>query len=210
MAELTLEPDKRSAQSLAPGIKRLLAQVGWAPVEVELVAVTRGPGSFTGLRVGVTTAKTLAYAAGAEVLGIDTLETIAASAPQHVDTLEVAVDAQRGEVVAGRFARDDQGHFQPVEPARLIEVDAWLASLPSGMTLSGPILQRLVAGTEKNQLRDDLVILPADCWVPTAANVGRLAYRHYLAGRRDDLWTLSPHYSRRSAAEEKWDQRQIS
>src|SRR5271163_2151267 len=75
LAELQLDPQQRSAQSLAPAIRALLAQVGWQPADIDLLAVTIGPGSFTGLRVGVATAKVFAYACGAEVLGISTLET---------------------------------------------------------------------------------------------------------------------------------------
>jgi len=66
LAELELDPRQRTAQSLAPGMKTLLAKVAWRPADVELVAVTIGPGSFTGLRLGITTAKTFAYALGAE------------------------------------------------------------------------------------------------------------------------------------------------
>ena len=66
LAEIELDSKQRTAQSLAPGMKTLLAEAGWRPTDVELVAVTIGPGSFTGLRLGVTTAKTFAYAVGAD------------------------------------------------------------------------------------------------------------------------------------------------
>src|SRR5687768_12135976 len=81
IAEQWLDPGQRTARSLAPGMKQILQTAGWQPRDVQLVAVTIGPGSFTGLRVGVTAAKTLAYAVGCEVMGVDTLEVIAAQAP---------------------------------------------------------------------------------------------------------------------------------
>ena len=84
LAELSLDHTQRSAQSLAPAIEALLTQVGWLPRDVQLVAVSVGPGSFTGLRVGVTTAKVFAYAVGAEVLGIDTLEAHRRRSPGRV------------------------------------------------------------------------------------------------------------------------------
>ena len=77
---LALDPARRSARTLAPGIRHLLADAGWTPRDVALVAVSIGPGSFTGLRLGVMTAKAFAYAVGAPVLGIGTLEVIAAHA----------------------------------------------------------------------------------------------------------------------------------
>src|SRR5437773_12166637 len=81
LTAVALDPAQRTARTLAPAIRDVLKHVGWAPTDVQLVAVTAGPGSFTGLRLGVTTAKTFAYAAGCEVLGVNTLEVIAGRAP---------------------------------------------------------------------------------------------------------------------------------
>lgn len=202
VAELPLAPQQQSARSLAPGLEQLLREVHWQPRDVELVAVTRGPGSFTGLRVGLATAKAFAYATGAAILGIDTLEAIAANAPETVPQLAVAVDAQRGQIVAGRFRRDSAGQWLAVSPAELLDVDAWLGSLEAGTHLSGPILRRYLA-----RIPEPLICLAPEFWSPTAAQVGRLAARDWAAGRRDDLWSLAPVYSRKSAAEEKWHQR---
>jgi tRNA threonylcarbamoyladenosine biosynthesis protein TsaB len=206
-----LNPGQRSAQSLAPAIAELFGQVEWHPSEVRLVAVTVGPGSFTGLRVGVTSAKIFAYAVGAEVLGIDTLETIAANfsprensptnALPDISTLEVVLDAQRGEVVAGTFVRDSEGWFRPSCPQRLLSIDQWLATLQSGQAVAGPILKKLHA-----RLPAGVLAVEERFWRPQASMVGLLAARDYAQGRRDDLWTLLPRYSRRSAAEEKLDQ----
>lgn len=198
--ELELSATQRSASSLAPGIKTLLEQAGWRGADVQLVAVTLGPGSFTGLRVGVTTAKVFAYAVGAEVLGVDTLQTIAMAAPPEVQTLSVAVDAQRGDVVAGLFQRGPDTCFQPAAPAELISIDTWLAGLSPGMVVSGPILKKLV-----DRLPPGVTALAPQLWRPTAGNVARLAARLYAAGQRDDPWGLLPRYSRRPAAEENWE-----
>jgi tRNA threonylcarbamoyladenosine biosynthesis protein TsaB len=180
----------------------LLRQVGWRPDEVDLVAVTSGPGSFTGLRVGVTTAKVFAYAVGAAILGVDTLETIAARAPGEVQILSAAVDAHRGEVVAQAFQRDPDGWPQPAGAAELLKVDAWLGALAAGTVVTGPVLRKLAG-----RVPGHLVVLDPQYWPPKAAAAARLAARLHAAGRRDDLWSLVPRYFRRSAAEEKWDSR---
>lgn len=202
LADIELDPSQRSAQSLAPGIRSVLGSVGWRPAEVDLVAVTIGPGSFTGLRVGVTTAKALAYAMEADILGIDTLETIAAGSPDDVSAVSVAVDAQRGEVVAGSFRRDPHGRFRPTSAAELVEVQTWLEGLAAGTVISGPVLRKLA-----DRVPDHLTLPDPKYWRPKAAVVGRLADSDHAAGRRDDLWTLVPRYSRRSAAEEKWEKK---
>jgi tRNA threonylcarbamoyladenosine biosynthesis protein TsaB len=190
---------------LAPGIEKLLGQLGWQAADIDLVAVATGPGSFTGLRVGVTTAKALAYAASADILGVDTLRAIAAAAPEDVETLSVAVDAQRGEVVAGMFRRGDDGAFEPDGKAELLAADDWLAGLADGTAIAGPVLRKLAG-----RVSERLVVLPEQTWPPKASNVARLARRDYLAGRRDDVWKLVPRYSRRSAAEEKWERQHRS
>jgi tRNA threonylcarbamoyladenosine biosynthesis protein TsaB len=198
LAEIDLEPSRRSAQSLAPTIKALLDQVGWQPRDVGLVAVTSGPGSFTGLRVGVATAKVFAYSTKAEVLGISTLETIAAAATTDIQRLSVACDAQRGDVVAQDFQRRTTGGLEPLGPDRLLPLADWLTGLPSGFAVSGPVLKKWT-----DPFPPGIQVLPAELCQPTAANVARLAHRDYCAGRRDDPWRLLPVYSRPSAAEEK-------
>jgi tRNA threonylcarbamoyladenosine biosynthesis protein TsaB len=199
LAELDLPPHQGSSQSLAVALEGLLATVGWRPKEVQGVAVVAGPGSFTGLRVGVTAAKTFAYAVGAEVIALDTLEVIAVAAPSAIGRLSVAVDAQRGQVVAGDFVRASDGWVHPTGPAGLLDVAAWWAGLSPGSLVAGPVLRQL-----NERLPGHLVALDPQYWFPRAAAAGRLAARLFAAGQRDDLWSLVPRYSRPSAAEEKW------
>ncbi len=202
LAEVRLAAGQRTAQSLAPAIRDLLSQVGWKLADVQLVAVSVGPGSFTGLRIGVTTAKTFAYAVGAEVLGVDTLEVIASQAPADLPRVAAAIDAQRGQVYAAEFARDESGDLRRIRETAIVDAAAWLDSLSGRVALSGPALATLGA-----QLPRGVRIVPAELWQPTARSVGRLALARYAAGRRDDVFQLVPLYLRRSAAEEKWETR---
>ncbi len=200
IGQLDLPRTLGSAKTLAPTIQAVLAKAGWRPPEVELVAVTVGPGSFTGLRVGVTTAKVFAYCVGAEILGLDTLDVIAAAAPAEISRVSVAVDAQRGQVVAATFARGKDGSFLPVEPSQRVDVSRWLSNVQSGVFFSGPVLRKL-----SGRVPEGVLLLREEHWSPTAVALGRLAARQYAAGRRDDVWSLVPRYSRKSAAEEKWE-----
>jgi len=200
LAETRLDTARRSAQTLAPAIRDLLTEHGWRPADVRLIAVAVGPGSFTGLRIGVTTAKTLAYALGAELLGVNTLEVIAAQAPSGVGRLAVAMDAQRQQVFAGQFTVPGDGLPQWLGEAALVDDEAWLASLEPGTSASGPALVKLA-----ERLPAGVQLIDESLWSPRAATVGRLALAHSAAGRRDDPWQLVPLYLRRSAAEEKAD-----
>src|SRR5205823_12731147 len=108
LEERKLESERRSAQTLAPAIVELLHSAGVQPQQIRLVTTTTGPGSFTGLRVGITTAKTFAYAVGAEVMGISTLEAIVLGVPAGLladqpREIQAVIDAQRKELFVGRF-----------------------------------------------------------------------------------------------------------
>jgi len=198
LMELRLDEGRRSAQTLAPGIETLLKQVGWSPDEVQLVAVSIGPGSFTGLRVGVATAKLFAYAVGAQVLGIDCLEALAQAATAASPTLWTIMDAQRGDVVARRFGLDAAGRRAPIAPQRLLSIEAWLGELSAGDAVIGPVLPKLI-----DRLPGGLELPERRYWFPSASAIGVLAARRYAEGRRDDLMQLAPRYTRPSAAEEK-------
>jgi tRNA threonylcarbamoyladenosine biosynthesis protein TsaB len=190
--QVVLTGDQRTAQALAPAIQRLLAAIDWAPKSVEMCAVAVGPGSFTGLRIGVTTVKAFAYAVGAEVVGVNALEALAAQAPVSDAPLWTILDAQRQELFAAKFVAGADYHTS------IIAQDRWIAGLKAGDMVVGPPLKRLAA-----QLPSGVVALPEDLWQPMAVAVGQVAWKEYRAGRRDDIWKLAPNYYRASAAEEK-------
>ncbi len=197
-----LDPAVRSAVSLAPAIAQLLGDVDWRPRDVQLVTVATGPGSFTGLRVGVTTAKMFAYAAGAEVLGVHTLEAIAWQAPWQTRELWVVIDAQRDQVFARRFSRNSSDDWQAQGEVLLLDNDAWLRQLAGGgaggLAVSGPALAKL-----SDRIPRDVTIVDHALWLPKAEAVGQLGWRYYQSGRREDAGALVPYYFRPSAAEEK-------
>jgi len=196
-----LDPQQRTAQSFAPAIVRQLAEVGWRPQDLQLIAVTRGPGSFTGLRIGVTIAKTLAYAVGAQVIGLNTLQVIAAQTPVGIADVWAVLNAQRQQLFAGQYRRHEP-LWETVRDAEIVDIDAWLQSLAPGLAVIGCGLAKL-----RDRLPAGVVLVDEANWMPQAATVGRLGYLAYQSGKRDDLWKLSPQYYRKSAAEEVWESR---
>lgn len=217
LAEARLDPARRSARTLAPAIAELLASQGIKPEQIRLVATTVGPGSFTGLRVGVTTAKAFAYAVGAEVMGVSTLEAIANGVPAEwlgdkPREIQAVIDAQRKELFVGKFRAEaggdrgqgtgDKGQELPrmtrTDADGIVPAEEWLAGLRAGMIVSGSGLARV-----QSQLPEGVVAVPAEQREVKASVVGRLAWRDYETGRRDDLWKLAPVYLRPSYAEEK-------
>src|SRR5439155_14697302 len=98
LAVRRLDEARRHARDLAPAVADLLAERGWRPADVSAVLVGRGPGSYTGLRVGLMSAKTFAYAAGCALITLETFAVIAAQAPAEAAPLAVLADAQQDKV----------------------------------------------------------------------------------------------------------------
>jgi tRNA threonylcarbamoyladenosine biosynthesis protein TsaB len=99
------ELQRGHAERLLPVLAEVLGEVGWRWADIGLVAVTRGPGSFTGLRAGIAVARALSLAVGCPVLGVGTLEVMA-HAHGPGSPVYAVLDARRGEVYAQRFAAD--------------------------------------------------------------------------------------------------------
>jgi len=196
ITELRLRQDQRSAQSLAPAIQQVLQQAQRPLRDVKLIAVAVGPGSFTGLRVGVTMAKTLAYACQAEVLGVNTLEAIAFQAPLEQGLVTAVMDAQRHQLFAATFRKDGETVVE-TSPTQIVDGDHWESSLEAGSSVTGTGLRR------SPLQRSDLKLVDESHWAPLASTVGRLAQAKFSQGARTTCWELMPQYFRKSAAEEK-------
>lgn len=200
VAERAFDGKMRTAQSFTLAIDALIRDAGWTPQEVKLVAVSQGPGSFTGLRIGVTAAKTFAYSVGGDAVGVNSLEVIAVRSLTSAETVSAVMNAGRGQLYSARFCRSKAEGLIPetVQEARIVDAGTWLDSIGSGETVTGPALKRL-----RDRMPPEVSIAPEDVWEPTAALVGQLGYARFQSGQRDDFWRLVPLYYRQSAAEEK-------
>ena len=200
VTELVLPPDSRSARTLAAAVQQVWSGAGRPPIE--LVAVAHGPGSFTGLRVGVMTAKALAYAWRAKCIGINTLDAIAAQTPcqNPRGELHVILEAQRQELFVARFQALENGRWVRIAADEIIAVQQWLADLQTSenFTVSGPSLKKL-----RGKIPMTVSVAEEALWHPQAATIAHCGRAQQAAGAPDELWTLLPHYLRVSYAEEK-------
>jgi tRNA threonylcarbamoyladenosine biosynthesis protein TsaB len=205
-AELEAAP-RRHAQSLVTQIRELFGHHGLRIPAIEAVAVSVGPGSFTGLRVGVVCAKTLAYATGARLAAVDTLEAIAANSPPEVETVHVISDAQRGDLFVGTYRRTANGDWLREAPLAIVAGEAWFARLQAGGVVTGPGLAtwREARDASPNPPETAWRDLPESVWTPSARAVAEIGARQIARGLVADCATLEPFYLRRSAAEERAD-----
>jgi tRNA threonylcarbamoyladenosine biosynthesis protein TsaB len=195
-----LPDEPRSAQTLLPALHEMLTDCGWRADQLDLVCVTAGPGSFTGLRIGVTVAKALAYATGAKLVGVPTLSTLAASVPIGKSRLWAILDAQRQELFTACFDDSEPLTAKSDPKVTILSIEAWLSQLQAGDTVVGTPLKKLA-----ERLPAGVEIADPSSWVAQAEMVGRLGIAVFLAGKLSDPMQLVPNYYRKSAAEEKAD-----
>jgi tRNA threonylcarbamoyladenosine biosynthesis protein TsaB len=183
--EITVEAPARQNESLAPLLKSLLEDLAWKAADLGAIAISLGPGSFSGLRSGLAFAKGLAYANGVELLGVPTLEAWAECAGAQA---LVWLDARHGQIYRGAY-RDG---VALVTPAMLDLAVARAESFP-GCAHVG-----------------DVEGLAGRC---SAESVGRLALKRLaLQGRQDrqaPVAGLEPIYLRRAEVELLWEKRHV-
>ena len=194
IGEGKLGQERRRASDLALVVDELLRTAGWEPAGLTAVVVGLGPGSYTGLRVGLASAKALAYAVGGRFFGVETFAAVAIRAPEG--SVSVIADALQGKLFRRDYRRFGNG-VEPVSPLEVTVATDWLAGLSPGTRVTGPAAgaweAKLPAGVTVIDLADrdprpaDLLAVARTCpWAVTT-----------------DMWTAEPFYLRGSSAEEK-------
>jgi tRNA threonylcarbamoyladenosine biosynthesis protein TsaB len=176
LEEVALHAPEGFGHVLFGHIQRLLEKNGTTVHQMECFAAASGPGSFTGVRVGLTAAKGLAEATGKSVVAVSNLRALACfgSAPLRA----TVIDARRGEVYAAVY----NSRLELVMPEVVVKLDAWLPTLPAGCEL----------------------ISSVDAPRALAAAIGHIAWDEFTAGRASDPAEIDANYVRRSDAELFW------
>jgi tRNA threonylcarbamoyladenosine biosynthesis protein TsaB len=196
LASRRLEEARRHARDLAPFLKELLAEQGWKARDLDGIVVSRGPGSYTGLRVALMSAKVLAYATGCALIAIDTFAAIAVQVPSSINNLHVLADAQQDKIYHQHFLRE-QDSWHPVSELKITPFAIWKETISSNDHVTGPGLERFATHLPAAQ------ILSQELWFPQPESVLRLGLSRFVCGERDNPFTLEPLYLRPSSAEEK-------
>jgi len=194
---------------LLPAVEEVLERAASRMEDVNLLAVATGPGSFTGLRVGLTTVKAWAEVYGTPVVGVSRLEAMAYRRAGEVASgfLAVFYDAQRGQLF-GALYRSDGGQLVRVEDERVIppaEFVKWVAEQTgeqpvTWISLDPELLTSLESWGERSAIGDKVV----PCVPNLAAAIGRLAEERARCGMFSDPLALDANYVRRSDAEIFW------
>jgi len=137
LAEWTLEADRSHAARLLPHIRCLLREADLTLGDIRGIGVTVGPGSFTGLRIGIVTAKTLALVSGKPLVGRSTLDVLAAGLPHAAGLLCPVLDARRGEVYWALYRTDGSGCTERITEYRVTTPEALLDAVPGPALFAG-------------------------------------------------------------------------
>ena len=206
-AEVTVEAGRTHSETLLSHIEGALSFAGVERSALRGVAVGIGPGSFTGLRIGLATAKAIAYGLDIPLVGISTLAALALAFPVSGVYTLVLMDAQKGNAYAGLYEwRVGNLHeVRPVRVAPLVEAIAEAADMGKPVLLTGELVLKKRA--RLGNLPDNVTLAPAHLLTARASHVAWLGIARLAAGERDDLMTLEPFYIRRSEAEVLWEKR---
>ncbi len=200
---------RRHAESLAPQMQFVLNQARVTIDEISVVAVDVGPGLYTGLRVGVSTAMATAFGLGVPMIGVSSLDLVAFPVRHTRRLIAAAIDARRGELFTA-FYRQVPGGLQRVTEPHVVSPDDLFNELMAEGTEclvvgDGAIRYRAeLSGISKVEVADESLAYPS------AASLVALAHARALREEFVQPSEISPLYLRRPDAEANWSSRSVS
>lgn len=208
-AEMTTHLKRHHSERLLPSIQHLLQETNIPLNDIGGVAVTRGPGSYTGVRIGVTTAKVLAWALNIPLVGVSSLAALAVNGERFPGCIIPMWDARRERVYTGRYRFDELGELIQLDNDRVTHVTRWVEALANeeGSFLflgDGAVSYRKLIESELKG-RAIFSSMMHGTVRPTA--IARLAWRSYHKEGPDEILTFAPEYLQVTEAEANWEMR---
>lgn len=208
LGEYSLSQEMSHSERLVPMIDEMLAGLNLKIKDIDLYGVAIGPGSFTGLRIGVATVKAFAHMFDKPIIGVPTIEALAFNLPYN-EVVVPMIDARRNRVYTGIYSWED-GNLNTIMDADALEIDELLK------TLKGNYDNIVVNGDGSTLYREKIEeVLKEKVKFSTrglnyckASSIGELALIKYNNGIIDDYYTLIPDYLRKSQAERELEKKE--
>mgnify|MGYP000179828644 CR=1 FL=1 len=200
VAETSQNLSETHSSRLMPSIDRLLREASTPVQAVQGIAVGLGPGSFTGLRIAVSTVKGLAFSLKVPVVGIPTLDALAHNLPFASPLVCPVLDARKKEVYAALFRGDGEGRLRRISEHWVLSPEDLCSRIPERVILLGTGVEPY-AEIFRQKLGPRASFAPPDLSFPRASTVARLSLSVFQSGQTVDLMTFAPLYVRRSEAE---------
>jgi len=192
LGEITLRNHESHSERLLPALAWLLATLGLSLRACAAVAVSEGPGSFTGLRAGIAAAKGLAFSLDLPLYGVPTLDALAANATPGAGTVCAVFGARRGEVFRAYY-RSGSSRPERLGPDRLLPLRSFADELPADCLVVGELPDSFTAMLPPGRA---VRFAPPQLAHPRAAVIAALGGEAHGASRASQLTTLMPHYLR--------------
>lgn len=218
--EVTMETSDQQMnhlQNLMPMVDNLLLKRGMLIDDVDYIAVSEGPGSFTGIRIGVSSARALAQALRRNVISVPTLESFLYHVPDYRGVVCPIFDARRSQVYGGAYQWAGTGQRREVVPGAAYDLDQLLALLGAAVkdgeiTFYGDGIisyQDQILKRRDSSFNNNIRILFAedDMRLQKASSVARLALEIYKTGEVKSFYDLKPVYMRKAEAERKLEEK---
>jgi tRNA threonylcarbamoyladenosine biosynthesis protein TsaB len=202
LVEQFMNTGKNHGETVHPAIRQILSAAGIGIGDVNLLAVTVGPGSFTGLRIGAGTAKGLAFAEEIPIVGVSTLEALAANVSGSTLTICPMLDARKGEVYTAFYRFDGAGFPGKVSDEQVVSPEILLAGVDQTTLFLG---DGAIAyeGLIRSTLFDKAHFVPEPFNYIRAASVGLIGLKKFCDGDSLNSLIFAPRYLRLSEAETK-------
>ena len=200
-AEMTVVSAQTHSTHLMAMIRETLRLANLSLKAVDGLAVAIGPGSFTGLRIGISTIQGLAFAGGKPCAGVSSLEALAVACLPWPQSVCALMDARKGEVYAGHY-RERAGRLERLAPERVLSIEDALRTVDLPCLFVGDGAERYQARI-RTILGEQAGFAPSDRNFPRAEMVARLAQPLLAAEAGRDPGCLVPHYLRHPDAERR-------
>jgi len=200
LAEFSVHSFTNHSEGLLPLIEKVLASASVQVGDVDLFAVTIGPGSFTGLRIAASTVKGLALSTGKPVSGVSTVEVLAFNAVPSERTICPFLDAKRNEVYTALYKFNDRGGIIQTAEERTTDPAEFVRGLSEEVVFLGDGTQ-IYADLIRKECPVKSFFAPPHLHFIRASAVGALGREKYLEGSKMDVLAFAPSYHRLSQAE---------
>jgi tRNA threonylcarbamoyladenosine biosynthesis protein TsaB len=208
LGEYMLNHKKTHSQTLMPMVKQILGDLEMAPEDIDVFAASTGPGSFTGLRIGVTSIKAMAYALNKPVVSVPTLDAIAYNIPMSSYTVCPMMDARNSQVYTALYDWKEDSleritEYMGIPVAQLVKI---IKEAGKKVVFVGDAVQ-LHEGFLKNELGDDCGFAPGSLRLQRASSVAHIAYLKAVKGELENSFDMVPFYLRKSQAEREYEKK---
>ena len=211
IGEFSINHKKTHSQKLLPMIKELMSGLELKAADIDVYAASSGPGSFTGLRIGVTTMKAIAYAAQKPVVSVPTLDALAYNIPKTQSLICPIMDARNSQVYTAVYTWNGNSQVKLTEymgmpitelVQQILGKNQNVIFLGDGVEVHKEFIQK--------ELKEKCEFAPENLLFQRAASVAQLAYIRALEGLQESCFDMVPFYLRKSQAERELEKKALS